>query len=126
MPVLVNVRRTIGASCFSIPKSAARCLHSHGSQPVSRCPWQRVGSKRPLVYQPLVPHILTACYQVVLLPPCDLTLAEWLPVAQDVYYAVALFLQVRTAHPDLIQKHQEVSAAHTPPKHANHLCQALC
>ena len=36
---------------------------------------QRVGSERPLVYQPLVPHILTACYQVVLLPPRDF--GEW-------------------------------------------------
>ena len=56
---------------------------------------QRVGSKRPLVYQPLVPHILAAC-----------CFGEWLPVARDIYYAVALFLQVRAAHPDLIQKHR--------------------
>ena len=65
---------------------------------------QRVGPERPLVYQPLVPHILTACYQVVLLPPRDF--GEWPPVARDIYYAVALFLQVRAAHPDLIQKHR--------------------
>ena len=68
---------------------------------------QRVGPERPLVYQPLVPQILTACYQVVLLPPRDF--GEWPPVARDVYYAVALFLQVRASHPDLIQKHRGAS-----------------
>ena len=62
------------------------------------------GPERPLVYQPLVPRILTACYQVVLLPPRDF--GELPPVARDIYYAVALFLQVRTEHPDLIEKHQ--------------------
>ena len=69
---------------------------------------QQVGSERPLVYQPLVPQILTACYQVVLLPPCDF--GAWPPVARDVYYAVALFLHVRTAYPDLIQKHREAGS----------------
>ena len=80
-PVRVNVHRTIGASLV-----------------------QRVGPERLLVYQPLVPHILTACYQVVLLPLHDF--GELPPVARDIYYAVALFLQVRAAHPDLIQKHR--------------------
>ena len=65
---------------------------------------QWVGPERPLVYQPLVPRILTACYQVVLLPPRDF--GELPPVARDIYYAVALFLQVRAAHPHLIQKHR--------------------
>ena len=62
------------------------------------------GPERPLVYQPLVPRILTACYQVVLLPPRDF--GELPPVARDIYYAVALFLQVRAEHPDLIEKHR--------------------
>ena len=64
---------------------------------------QQLGPERPLVYQPLVPQILTACYQVVLLPPRDFN--AWPPVARDVYYAVALFLHLRIAYPDLIQKH---------------------
>ena len=51
---------------------------------------QRVASERPLVHQPLVPHILTACYQVVLLAR---NFGEWPLVAQDVCYAVAVFLQ---------------------------------
>ena len=75
---------------------------------------QRVGSERPLVYQPLVPHILTACYQVVLLPPRDF--GEWPPVARDVYYAVALFLQVRAVHPDLIQKHRGAGSLLLTPR----------
>ena len=61
-----------------------------------------------------MPHILTACYQVVLLPPCDF--GEWLPVARDVYYAVALFLQVRAAHPDLIQKHRGAGSLLLTPR----------
>ena len=75
---------------------------------------QRVGPERPLVDQPLVPHILTACYQVVLLPPRDF--GEWPPVARDVYYAVALFLQVRVAHPDLIQKHRGAGSLLLTPR----------
>ena len=75
---------------------------------------QRVGPERPLVYQPLVPHILTACYQVVLLPPRDF--GEWPPVARDVHYAVALFLQVRAAHPDLIQKHRGAGSLLLTPR----------
>ena len=75
---------------------------------------QRVGPERPLVYQPLVPHILTACYQVVLLPPRDF--GEWPPMARDIYYAVALFLQVRAAHPDLIQKHRGAGSLLLTPR----------
>ena len=69
---------------------------------------QRVGPERPLVYQPLVPHSL------VLLPPRDF--GEWPPVARDVYYAVALFLQVRAAHPDLIQKHRGAGSLLLTPR----------
>ena len=85
--------------------------------------WQ-VGSERPLVYQPLVPQILTACYQVVLLPLCDF--GAWPPVARDVYYAVALFLQVRAfgSYPEAPRS--GVSPTHTSPRHASHLYQALC
>ena len=75
---------------------------------------QQVGPERPLVYQPLVPQILTACYQVVLLPPRDF--GAWPPVARDVYYAVALFLHVRTAHPDLIQKHRGAGSLLLTPR----------
>ena len=37
---------------------------------------QQLGPERPLVYQPLVPQILTACYQVVLLPLRDFGMAS--------------------------------------------------
>ena len=86
---------------------------------------QQVGSERPLVYQPLVPQILTACYQVVLLPPRDF--GAWPPVARDVNCAVALFLHVRTAYPDLIQKHRGAgSLLLTPPLDTQATYQALC
>ena len=75
---------------------------------------QQVGPERPLVYQPLVPQILAACYQVVLLPPRDFD--KWPPVARDVYYAVALFLQVRAAHPELIQKHRGAGSLLLTPR----------
>ena len=75
---------------------------------------QHVGPERPLVYQPLVPQILTACYQVVLLPPRDF--GAWPPVARDVYYAVALFLHLRTAYPDLIQKHRGAGSLLLTPR----------
>ena len=75
---------------------------------------QQVGSERPLVYQPLVAQIITACYQVVLLSLCDF--GAWPPVARDVYYAVALFLHVRTAYPDLIQKHRGAGSLLLTPR----------
>ena len=104
-PVRVNVRRTIGASCFLYPKECSlECTLFMALSRYRDALVQWVGPERPLVYQPLVPRILTACYQVVLLPPRDF--GELPPVARDIYYAVALFLQVRAAHPDLIQKHR--------------------
>ena len=65
---------------------------------------QHGGPERPLVYQPLIPQILTACYHIVLLPPRAFDAQP--PVTQDVYYAVALFLQLRAAYPELIQRHR--------------------
>ena len=112
MPVLVNVRRTIGASCYQYPKECS--LVFTPSWLSAGALVQRVGPERPLVYQPLVPHILTACCQVVLLPPRDF--GELPPVARDIYYAVALFLQVRAAHPDLIQKHRGAGSLLLTPR----------
>ena len=65
---------------------------------------QHCGPERPLVYQPLIPKILTACYHIVLLPPRVFDAHP--PVTRDVYYAVALLLQLRTAYPELIQQHR--------------------
>ena len=59
---------------------------------------------RTLVYQPLVPKALTASFQVILVPPRAFDAQP--PVARDVYFAVALFLQQRTLHPELIQDHR--------------------
>ena len=59
---------------------------------------------RTLVYQPLVPKVLTASFQVILVPPRSFHALP--PVARDVYFAVALFLQQRTLYPELIQDHR--------------------
>ena len=59
---------------------------------------------RTLVYQPLVPQALTASFQVILVPPRSFHALP--PVARDVYFAVALFLQQRTLYPELIQDHR--------------------
>ena len=48
---------------------------------------QHRGPERPLVYQPLIPQILTACYHIVLLPPRAFDTHP--PVTRDVYYAVS-------------------------------------
>ena len=40
----------------------------------------------------------------------------WPPVARDIYYAVALFLHLRTAHPDLVQKHQGAGSLLLTPR----------
>ena len=59
---------------------------------------------RTLVYQPLVPKALTASFQVILVPPRSFHALP--PVARDVYFAVALFLQQRMLYPELIQDHR--------------------
>ena len=48
---------------------------------------QHRGPERPLVYQPLIPQILTVCYHIVLLPPRAFDAHP--PVTRDVYHAVA-------------------------------------
>ena len=51
---------------------------------------------------------------VVLLPPRDF--GELPPVARDIYNAVALFLQVRAEHPDLIEKHRRPGSLLLTPR----------
>ena len=75
---------------------------------------QHRGPERPLVYQPLIPQILTACYHIVLLPPRAFDAHP--PVTRDVYYAVALFLQLRAAYPELIQRHRGAGSLLLTPR----------
>ena len=125
MPVLENGHRTIRASCYQYHRECNLVFALSWPQPASRCSSPARGSERPLVYQPLVPQILTACYQVVLLPLRNF--GEWPPVARDVYYAVALFLQVRARILNLSRSTEERDlSSHTSFGHASHLCQALC
>ena len=90
MPVLESRHRTIGASCYQYHRVQPGV---HTLMALSRyrdALVQQAGPERPLVYQPLVPQILAACYQVVLLPR---DFDAWPPAARDVLlYAVALFL----------------------------------
>ena len=75
---------------------------------------QSRGPERPLVYQPLIPHILTASYHCILLPPRAFN--AHLPVTRDVFYAVALFLQLRTHYPELIEQHRGADSLLLTPR----------
>ena len=75
----------------SVSTSATGRLHADGSKSYRDALIQSCGSKRLLVYQPLILRILTACYHNILVPPR--TLNTHLPVACDVFHAVTLFLQ---------------------------------
>ena len=65
---------------------------------------QSCGPERPVVYQPLIPQILTASYHCILLPPRAFDAHP--PVTWDVFYAVALLLQLRTHYPELVMQHR--------------------
>ena len=59
---------------------------------------QSCGPERPLVYQPLIPR----------LPPRAFDAHP--PVTRDVFYAVALFLQLRTHYPELVLQHRRAGS----------------
>ena len=69
---------------------------------------------RPLVYQPLIPQILTACYHCILLPPRAFDAHP--PVTRDVFYAVALFLQLRAQYPELVRQHRGAGSLLLTPR----------
>ena len=99
--VPANEPRMTGVSCCLCPNElqpgvyTLMALSRYRDALVQRC-----GPERPLVYQPLIPRILTACYHIVLLPPRAFDAHP--PVTRDVYYAVALFLQLHTLYPELL------------------------
>ena len=102
MHVLANKPRLVSDAAF-VPTDAAwpgvytlMVLSRYRDAFVQHC-----GPERPLVYQPLIPKILAACYHIVLLPLRAFDAHP--PVTRDVYCAVALFLHLRTAYPELIQ-----------------------
>ena len=110
MPVLGNVHRTIGASCYQYSKECSLVLTPS---------WLSAGIGMPLSSEwalsaPLYTNRWCRTFLLPALPPRDF--GEWLPVARDVYCAVALFLQVRVAHPDLIQKHRGAGSLLLTPR----------
>ena len=75
---------------------------------------QNCSPERPLVYQPLIPQILTACYHCILLPPRAFDAHP--PVTRDVFYAVALFLQLRAHYPELVRQHRGAGSLLLTPR----------
>ena len=102
--LLVNVRRTIWSMLpVSYLKECSPVYTVMVFRRYRDVLVQQVDSKRPLLYQPLVPYILTACPATKLC--ChSVTLAsdrQWCEIST----CAALFLWVRTTHSNLIQKH---------------------
>ena len=75
---------------------------------------QSYGPERPVVYQPLIPQILTASYHCILLPPRAFDAHP--PVTRDVFYAVALLLQLRTHYPELVMQHRGAGSLLLTPR----------
>ena len=75
---------------------------------------QNCSPERPLVYQPLIRQILTACYHCILLPPRAFDAHP--PVTRDVFYAVALFLQLRAHYPELVRQHRGAGSLLLTPR----------
>ena len=63
----------------------------------------RCAPARTLVYQPLIPELLAASFNILLLPPREYRVYP--PVTRDAFYVVALFLQLRAAYPELCKRH---------------------
>ena len=99
MPALVKEFCTTGVM---LPVSQQVQLGVYMLMAVSRTLIQSCGSERLLVNQPLIPQILTASYHCILLPPRAFN--AHLPVTRDVFYAVALFLQLRAHYSELVMQ----------------------
>ena len=69
---------------------------------------------RPLVYQPLHPALLTASFQVLLVPPRHFRKQR--PVTTDVFRVVALFLQLRASYPQLCDGHSGAGSLLLTPR----------
>ena len=75
---------------------------------------QNSSPERPLVYQPLIPQLLTASYHCILLPPRAFDAHP--PVTRDVFYAAALFLQLRAHYPELVRQHRGAGSLLLTPR----------
>ena len=70
--------------------------------------------QRPVVYPPLIPEVLTSCFEALLLPPRPFRTAR--PRTQDAFQVVALFLQMRRAFPDLCGSHRGLGSLLLTPR----------
>ena len=68
----------------------------------------------PWVYPPLVPEILTSCFDVLILPPRPFRTEK--PLTQDAFHLVSLFLQKRCAYPALCENHDGSGALLLTPR----------
>ena len=68
----------------------------------------------PRVYPPLVPDILTSCFDVLLLPPRPFRIEK--PLTQDAFQTVSVFLQKRCAYPELCENHNGPGALLLTPR----------
>ena len=79
---------------------------------------QSCGSGRLLVYQPPIPQILTASYHCILLPRA---FDVHPPVTSNVFYVVALLLQLRTHYLELVMQHSRLASSHPKTGCVSHL-----
>ena len=68
----------------------------------------------PRVYPPLVPEILTSCFDVLILPPRPSRTEK--PLTQDAFQMVSVFLQKRCAYPELCDQHNGPGALLLTPR----------
>ena len=68
----------------------------------------------PRVYQPLVPELLTSCFDVLILPPRPFRTEK--PLTQDAFQVVSVFLQKRCAYPELCRQHDGPGALLLTPR----------
>ena len=68
----------------------------------------------PCVYPPLIPEILTSCFDVLILPPLPFRTEK--PLTQDAFQVVPVFLQKRCAYPELCNNHNGPGALLLTPR----------
>ena len=68
----------------------------------------------PWVYPPLIPEVLTSCFDVLVLPPRPFRTEK--PLTQDAFHLVSLFLQKRCAYPELCKNHEDPGALLLTPR----------
>ena len=68
----------------------------------------------PWVYPPLIPEVLTSCFDVLVLPARPFRTDK--PLTKDAFHMVSLFLQKRRAYPELCKNHDGPGALLLTPR----------